>query len=756
MGCCSGSTFSTAPDAALSADQRVNYTFGMVLGVDDFKQEHAWLAGRYERALRETIGYGIVSGLDVIQQVDGATGAIEVRIAPGLAICPDGKLVAVAAAQCATLDEWLSGPGKPTVASPPLSGPVSVYIVLRHAEQTGTPVPIPGEPCRDESSLLSDSRIADSFSLEFSWTAPKSTEDDALREFASYLRRIPVNDNPPAGNLDVAGFQDALEKYASEAVKAAWPATVHPPLAAIPKPLPDPPANLVIPFARYAEYITAAFDVWIRKLRALYLAKHGPVPPLEASAETGLLLAAIDFNLGVDGLPAPLGSPPNIAVRQLGRPQLIHLRLLQEWLLTNAENDAPREAFYVLGNKDNRLPNAQDLNDSFKGNDHALALIDLSPDKARIKPAQKWHDDTISPVVFSLRGTCTGDYYGPHMNTPILVTDGGTGQSNLPGNGQILVGQNQTFTLADVVGKDSNRNITVEHDATNFDIVLNTVQDIDTEATPTFGGLTVNGNTTLNTTVLNGPVTLNANSLTLKILAADGNNQVVAANRWAGDLNIANLYYAPGQASPVRIEDGGTGLNVTPPDAGLLIGLNNAYVQGHVVAKTPEPNLTVSQLPNGDIQLDTIQALHTKATPTFNNVILANPPTLTGATPLGWNSKTGEIVQTTLPGGNSDPSVWKIRIIDNVNAPVINASDQILVYILNNNLVVDLPALGLVPDGKILILKNATADFSITINNIERSFNDATGTFRLSIRQSVTVIASRGAKQWLVIARVTQ
>ena len=470
------------------------------------------------------------------------------------------------------------------------------------------------------------------------------------------------------------------------------------------------------------------------------------MPPLEASAETGLLLAAIDFNLGVDGLPAPLGSPPNIAVRQLGRPQLIHLRLLQEWLLTNAENDAPREAFYVLGKGDPRLPNAQDLNLSFTGHDHALARIDLIGDKATVVPAHMWFDGSPGG----------GDYYGPHMNTPILVTDGGTGQSNLPGNGQILVGQNQTFTLADVVGKDSNRNITVEHDATNFDIVLNTVQDIDTEATPTFGGLTVNGNTTLNTTVLNGPVTLNANSLTLKILAADGNNQVVAANRWAGDLNIANLYYAPGQASPVRIEDGGTGLNVTPPDAGLLIGLNNAYVQGHVVAKTPEPNLTVSQLPNGDIQLDTIQALHTKATPTFNNVILANPPTLTGATPLGWNSKTGEIVQTTLPGGNSDPSVWKIRIIDNVNAPVINASDQVLVYILNNNLVVDLPALGLVPDGKILILKNATADFSITINNIERSFNDATGTFRLSIRQSVTVIASRGAKQWLVIARVTQ
>ena len=56
MGCCTGSNFTPAPDAALDPLQRVNYTFGMVLGVDDFRQEHAYLAARDERALRETIG----------------------------------------------------------------------------------------------------------------------------------------------------------------------------------------------------------------------------------------------------------------------------------------------------------------------------------------------------------------------------------------------------------------------------------------------------------------------------------------------------------------------------------------------------------------------------------------------------------------------------------------------------------------------------------------------------------------------------
>ena len=52
MACCSGSNFVPVPDAALVPDQHVNFTFGMVLGVDDFRQEHTYLAARDERLLR--------------------------------------------------------------------------------------------------------------------------------------------------------------------------------------------------------------------------------------------------------------------------------------------------------------------------------------------------------------------------------------------------------------------------------------------------------------------------------------------------------------------------------------------------------------------------------------------------------------------------------------------------------------------------------------------------------------------------------
>ncbi len=297
---------------------------------------------------------------------------------------PDGKLVAVTVAQCARLDQWLDGPGKPTGNR---SGPASVYVVLRHAEASGTPVPIPGEPCRDESALQADSRVADSFTLDFSWKPPTSLEDDGSRTLAAWLRAIEVHDAPVAA-VDIPAFQAAVEEGVKAAI-ANWPRSPdNPPLAATPGVTPvtdwgSPPTHLVIPRARYAEYINAAFDVWVRKLRAVYAAKHGPAPPAETTAETGLLLAAIDFTLDATGtLVYSEASPPALpaTARWLGRPQLLHLRMLQEWLLTNVENDAPREAHYVLGKRDERLPNAQDLASDFEEHDGALARVDLMVD----------------------------------------------------------------------------------------------------------------------------------------------------------------------------------------------------------------------------------------------------------------------------------------------------------------------------------------------------------------------------------------
>jgi hypothetical protein len=478
MGCCNGYDFAPAPDAALDPGQRVNFSFGMVLGVDDFRQEHAFLAERDTRALRELIGYGAISGLEVSSRVSGSQ--VEVRVAPGLALLPDGKLVAVAADQCAWLDDWLAGPGN----DPARSGPASVYIVLRHREVSGTPVPIPGEPCRDEHALLADSRIAAGFTLDFSWSAPAQAEDHALRTFAAWLRRVEIR-AAPAAPITLADFQAAVEDQVRAAIAHAAGPFANPPLDETPFPDPDPAspggtasgsppgAPLVIPREHCAAYLNAAFDVWVRRLRAGAMAPFGPLAVPGADAEAGLLLAALDIELDAGKLRFPPAPGAPALVRWLGRAQLVHLRLLQEWLFTSIENDAPVEADYVLGRGDPRLPAAQDLAVAFALDDHALARIDLEPApgggdasaiKAVLRPAVKWPGSAV---------TFPPDYYGPDMSLPIPVRDGGTGQVAAPQPLQVLVGDGSgEFVLARLADSPTVA-VTLESVAGGQQILLN-------------------------------------------------------------------------------------------------------------------------------------------------------------------------------------------------------------------------------------------------------------------------------------------
>ena len=94
------------PDPA----KRVNYTLGMVLGVDDFTQEFAYLSGRDQWTARDVLGYGTVSGLRVT--IESEEGRPQVLVTPGAAINPRGRLIRVSPSQCADLRLWLSAHGQ--------------------------------------------------------------------------------------------------------------------------------------------------------------------------------------------------------------------------------------------------------------------------------------------------------------------------------------------------------------------------------------------------------------------------------------------------------------------------------------------------------------------------------------------------------------------------------------------------------------------------------------------------------------------
>jgi hypothetical protein len=190
------------PDPA----KHVNYTYGMVLGVDDFTQEFAYLAARDQSLAADLAGYGTICGLAVGYETtyDGPARGPRVSVSPGTAVTPSGQFVCVCPAQCAYLVDWLASRRADVVtalggtpgATPPASGSLDVYVVLCYAECLTDQVPVPGEPCRSEDELLEPSRIRDYFLLSLRLKPPDDPppqdEEEAVRAFTAWLRQVPV------------------------------------------------------------------------------------------------------------------------------------------------------------------------------------------------------------------------------------------------------------------------------------------------------------------------------------------------------------------------------------------------------------------------------------------------------------------------------------------------------------------------------------------------------------------------------------
>src|SRR5258705_10347379 len=82
--------------------KHVNYSQGMVLGVDDLTQEFAYHQNQRQWLARDGIGYGTLSGLRVTFRND-----LKVSVAPGTALSPPGQLIRVTPEQGAGINDWL-------------------------------------------------------------------------------------------------------------------------------------------------------------------------------------------------------------------------------------------------------------------------------------------------------------------------------------------------------------------------------------------------------------------------------------------------------------------------------------------------------------------------------------------------------------------------------------------------------------------------------------------------------------------------
>lgn len=334
---CFSSNAATPTVAEPDPTKHVNYNLGMVLGVDDFKQEFAYLSGRDQWMARDLIGYGTVRGLKVTIDEDTSKGP-RVVVDPGVAVSPRGQMICVPSAQCAYLRDAIESRTEEVnryLGSPPSSS-VQLYVVLCYRDCPTDNVPIAGEPCRSEDQLMAPSRVTDSFSLELRFNKPNQREEEAVRDFVRWLKQVKVSN---------VATSTQLHLFLNEIRAAAQPWLASPPAS----PPSSPPGDFmfgsptsVINSADMCEYMRAAFRIWVTELRPKWIARwHGCAATHfdfdDKSEENCVLLAELT-------VPIVLASPghftvpdtPDVAWFEHSRPFVVHLRMLQEWLWCGA------------------------------------------------------------------------------------------------------------------------------------------------------------------------------------------------------------------------------------------------------------------------------------------------------------------------------------------------------------------------------------------------------------------------------------
>jgi hypothetical protein len=155
-----------APPAPL---ERVRYSFGMVLGVEDFEAEQNYFRERMRRHNRELHGVGVVRGLSVSVEQNEKGGGEHVAVSPGFAIAPDGEEIAV--------------PERATQALP--ADGSALYVTVAYFEQPARPVPVLGE-----ESDTAFTRIEESFALSVAPSIPSGAVALARLVRADALWRV--------------------------------------------------------------------------------------------------------------------------------------------------------------------------------------------------------------------------------------------------------------------------------------------------------------------------------------------------------------------------------------------------------------------------------------------------------------------------------------------------------------------------------------------------------------------------------------
>lgn len=313
-------------DGTLELDLRVNYQFGLILGVNEFRQEQQYFLEKDYLSNRGLHGYGIVSGLQVSATELPAAPAtnqlndVQISVEPGIALDQWGRPVVIKNTQCAHLRPWLeknrSGWLKPTDAEKEKER--TLYVVASYDTCTDKVAPMPAQPCSSGESQSAPIRIRDFPITELRTEKPDMPAWDAVHTFAGLLARIRI----------VADLPSSDEQEIIAEVRKL-----------IPSP-PSPPSKTslfwYLPAATAREALDHIFAVWLTEVRPnlapdLLNPHPGKMTKAEEAVSAGVLLARIDFTCDTEQKITLKGPAPD-QVDSDGRPFLLPTQLIQELL----------------------------------------------------------------------------------------------------------------------------------------------------------------------------------------------------------------------------------------------------------------------------------------------------------------------------------------------------------------------------------------------------------------------------------------
>lgn len=309
----------------ISQDLRVNYTYGLVMGVDEFIQEQTYFLHKEYMHNRGLHGYGTISGLDVnLSTLEN--GDVQIAVSSGAGIDQCGRTFIIRNEQCAFLRPWLvrqaslTGENEESRAITP--GSYRLYVVATYAETKDALVSIAGQPCGPSGLSHAPSRIRDCFNIALRWDKPDMPAWDAILCFADLMRQVRVvpdltpeeSDKTILENLvgmlpDCVAIQAILDDRAAEGS-----------------------SRLLLAENTAREDLDDLFRLWVTDIRPHLLPDLLNCDP--ATVETGIVLGHFDIDLLADTTASvPSFSLVTPLADDNERPYLLSTQVIQEMLL---------------------------------------------------------------------------------------------------------------------------------------------------------------------------------------------------------------------------------------------------------------------------------------------------------------------------------------------------------------------------------------------------------------------------------------